>query len=267
MCIFSREVTRISDTCIYGRLATDGQQFLAYQLSAALDQEMAMILPLPVAPTAQTPLQFLDLSDCPLFFSYLNESFGMRSRSRKPSLSLSLPTLEVVEVGSFQASFVPSIRDFERLDPRFRLDTSIWQQLPRYSDFGFAVFKLKEGDQKLHPMAFRFHTRYADKLFFPSVHVHDGTVPKTETFDHRLFCQSGRHPGEGWHESNYMLGDKIPANQDFKELINTSKKGYRMILKGEFPNNDVVVDAEPLEVRRASLSEPGLRKGLSRKHF
>jgi len=37
----------------------------------------------------------------------------------------------------------------------FRLDDDVWATLPHYRDHGFAVFKLKAGDQKIHPMAFR----------------------------------------------------------------------------------------------------------------
>jgi len=248
VCIFTLKVERITDTCIFARLNHSGFQYLAYEMSAALDQEMAMILPLPVElsePKSQGPVEFLDLSDCPTFFAYLEGSFQPR-----PGFSFARlfgkDTIEVVEVESFEASYVPSIADFERLDPRFGLDISIWRQLPQYVDHGFAIFKLKPGEKRLHPMALRFRTRYQRQLFFPTVHVHDGTVPKVEAFDHRLFCQSGKHPGGNWARSRYKLGDAIPTEQNIRQLIDNKKEGFRLQMQGEFPNQDVLVPATPL---------------------
>lgn len=207
-----------------------------------------MILPLPVQLSEsenQQPVEFLDLSDCPMFFPYLEGSF-----QKRPGFSFSRmfgkDSLEVVEVGSFEASYLPTMADFKRLDPRFGLDTSIWQKLPQYSDYGFAVFKLKPGEERIHPMAFRFRTRYQEQLFFPTVHVHDGSVPEVETFDHRLFCQSGKHPGGNWANSLYNLGDTIPPDQNTRQLIDNKRKGFRLQMQGEFPNQDVLVPATPV---------------------
>lgn len=84
--------------------------------------------------------------------------------------------LRVHEVGSFEASFVPSLADFSRLDARFRLPDGLWEGLPIYADYGFAVFKLKAGERKVHPMAFEFASRDRRQLFFPTVHIHDGQI-------------------------------------------------------------------------------------------
>jgi hypothetical protein len=78
--------------------------------------------------------------------------------------------LVVHDLGDFEASFVPCLDDFERLDRRFCIPRSVWDELPVYQDYGFAVFKLKasagrglwgfgRGSQKaatrkVHPMAF-----------------------------------------------------------------------------------------------------------------
>ena len=91
------------------------------------------------------------------------------------------------------ASFVPAIKDFARLDKQFRLPDSVWEKLPLYKEFGFAVFKLKKpekGEQKVHPMAFEFPRASKNILFFPTVHIHDGTVPAKARFDHSLFARS-----------------------------------------------------------------------------
>ncbi len=58
-------------------------------------------------------------------------------------------------MGSFEASFVPTRRDFSRLDQRFRLPDDVWQALLGYDDWGFAVFKLGPMSRLtgVHPMA------------------------------------------------------------------------------------------------------------------
>lgn len=49
----------------------------------------------------------------------------------------------VHDVGDYQASNVPTARDFDRLDPRFRLSDAVRSGHPDYRDRGFAVFKLR----------------------------------------------------------------------------------------------------------------------------
>src|SRR5262249_38902619 len=110
--------------------------------------------------------------------------------------------LPKVDVGSFVASFVPGVKDFSRLDEAFRLPAGVWDKLPQYKDFGFAVFQLKKGAQKVHPMAFEFPRANPRQLFFPTVHIHDGTVKDRAGFDHALYCQASA--GEdmmSWQES------------------------------------------------------------------
>ena len=106
----------------------------------------------------------------------------------------------MVEVGSFVASFVPTVKDFSRLDEQFRLPDGTWDKLPAYKDYGFAVFKLKKGEQKVHPMAFEFPRADKTRLFFPTVHIHDGKVHDQAGFDHVLYCQ-GVDTRMRWRES------------------------------------------------------------------
>jgi hypothetical protein len=154
------------------------------------------VLPLPVKPgLGEAALQFIDLAGVPTLFEILESLMSPMvmlpaSRSQSFGLSLSLPTLVVHKVGSFEASFVPSQKDFGRLDPRFRLPPSVWDALPGVRDYGFAVFQLAKGRKKtIHPMAFRFVTREPGALFFPTVHVHDGRVHADASFDHSLYYQ------------------------------------------------------------------------------
>jgi hypothetical protein len=148
MCCFSRKVKLVADTNIFARASKDGRQFLVYSMKFDAAEDLAMILPLPVpkAP-AEDAVKFLNLEKYDNFFDEMRAGFpapppgnGGRGKGGDKAHGLA-----VVEVGSFIASFVPSVKDFARLDERFRLPTEVWQQLPQYRDAGFAVFQLKQG--------------------------------------------------------------------------------------------------------------------------
>src|SRR6185503_10226486 len=107
-------------------------------------------------------------------------------------------TLEVRQVGAYEASFVPTPADFGRLDERFRLPAELWLELKHYRDWGFAVFRLRETAlAEVHPMAFDFPRRHRDRLFFPTLHLHHGRLEKEAHFDHTLYCQA--EPALNWH--------------------------------------------------------------------
>lgn len=61
--------------------------------------------------------------------------------------------------------------------------------LPAYADYGVAVFRLKELAGSPHPIALELDTRTPDTLFFPTVHIHDGTVHDKDHFDRVLYAQ------------------------------------------------------------------------------
>jgi hypothetical protein len=98
---------------------------------------------------------------------------GRASRPPYPSVLVA----RVIAGGVLDASFVPALSDFERLDSRIRLRDSVWKQLPMDCDCGFAVFQLRAGNSRIHPMASSFKTRSPRALFFPTAHVHDGEDP------------------------------------------------------------------------------------------
>jgi len=195
MCCFSQPVQSVSDTRIFARRFNQDRQYLAYSMEFATARPNAMILPLPIAgPTKANAVRFISLKDYKEFFGDIDDQFR-RPFSARTSSSAAVEEKErlpVEAVGDFVASFVPTIRDFSRLDPRFVIKPALWKRLPRYADFGFAVFQLKAPLRKLtqiHPMALEFRTRLKDKLFFPTVHIHDGTVHPREEFDHQLYWQ------------------------------------------------------------------------------
>src|SRR5262245_14291589 len=197
MCCFSGKV-EVAGTNIFARAAKEGRQFLVYSMRFKSAADVAMILPIPTPKdSAEDSVKFINLEKYPNFFDDLLSGFPAKkddSRNTKDAPKAAKGDLKVVEVGKFVASFVPAIKDFARLDKQFRLPDGVWEKLPQYKEFGFAVFKLKKPEkdmQKVHPMAFEFPRADKGILFFPTVHIHDGTVPAKAHFDHSLFCQVG----------------------------------------------------------------------------
>lgn len=249
MCCFSGPVKSVSGTQIFARPAEQGRELLAYAMTVDTANPLAMILPLPVPPgSPEGALRFIDLKGYPSLFDDLEALFPRppskgEGASRSLAAAAPLPQLEVVDVGDFEASFVPALKDFARLDARFRLSDAVWKKLPQYRDWGFAVFKLKAGAKTVHPMAFEFPRRDPDKLFFPTVHVHDGKVHEKAHFDHALYCQFpdfSRHPPAPWEESPAPAGRSVDADRS-KGLVDKDTHVYRRRIYGNQKNQDTVV--------------------------
>ncbi len=247
MCCFSRPVDTVADTNIFARASKRGGQYLVYSMKYAAGEDLAMILPIPTPKNSpEDSVKFINLEKYEAFFDDMKKGFPEPPPSRglgdKKDDTPKPKSLVVVEVGSFVASFVPAVKDFDRVDKQFRLPDGVWEKLPLYKDFGFAVFKLKkpkkDSTQKVHPMAFEFPRAEKELIFFPTVHIHDGTVPAKAKFDHALFCQGAAPPN--WDESpghpvSFM---KVKETQD---IVDPNSHVYRKLMKGEFPNKDVGV--------------------------
>jgi len=251
MCCFSGNVDFVRGTRIFARMSEAGRQALVYQMEMGAKADLAMILPLPVVlGSGEKAVNFIDLSKYEDFFSDLRKGFPMPKALRAASYSSSAPAvasavLEVKQVGAFEASFVPTVKDFARLDARFRLPEGTWQALPQYADYGFAVFKLRKGEHKVHPMAFTFPTRRGAELFFPTVHIHDGKVHEEEDFDHTLYCQvyqPGLFTMTRWEESGGLANSfmKIDAAM---QVIDPNAHVYRRDYIGKLKNEDIVLAA------------------------
>jgi hypothetical protein len=253
MCCFSKPVKVVKATNIFARSATGGRQYVVYSMTVQAKENMAMILPLPVKKGAgDDAVEFINLKEYPEFFDHLRIGFPERLQGeglRSPGLqskSEAAP-LEVHEVGDFEASFVPTVKDFVRLDERFRLPEGTWEKLPQYKSYGFAVFKLKEvaDPKKIHPMAFAFPRADEKKLFFPTVHIHDGKVHEKAGFDHALFAQS--RPGEalslhGWEES-VSSADNFMQVKKAQGIVSGTEHCYKKDLSGNLPNKDTWVES------------------------
>jgi hypothetical protein len=248
MCCFSGKVDVVSDTNIFAHAAKGGGQYLVYSMQFKAGNDLAMILPIPTPKdSAEEAVKFINLEKYLNFFADLRSGFPIpQDRAKDPSAkSLAKPKLAVVEVGSFLASFVPAVKEFARLDKQFRLPDGVWEKLPQYKDFGFAVFKLKKpdmGEQKVHPMAFEFPRADKDILFFPTVHIHDGSVPAKAGFDHSLFCQVTGDAPQSWEEST-ALADTFVKIKDTQGIVDGTAHVYRKLMKGMFENKDVGVSA------------------------
>ncbi len=238
MCCFTQPVLSVSNTNIFARSGEGRLQFLAYQMQLDARVDLAMVLPLPVP--HESSLRFINLEGYPTFFTAMTAAVFPPVQSRSGSRSM---PLEVVSVGSFDASFVPKMADFSRLDARFRLPAGTWEKLPQYMDWGFAVFKLKPGQHKVHPMAFEFPRRHPRELFFPTVHVHDGQVHAQAEFDHTLFCQhrtEEKFALSTWAESAQPASGFMEVAK-CEGLVNPAKHIYGLRMVGELKNEDTVL--------------------------
>ncbi len=248
MCCFSRPVDFVSATKIFARAEDSHRQYLAYSMSVSAKEDLAMILPLPVrAGAGEQAVTFMNLEDYPELFTDLEKGFPPPPPSRgisfdkAPFKSAMLPPLEVLQVGSFEASYVPTVADFTRLDERFRLPTGTWEKLPAYRHYGFAVFKLKSGARTVHPMAFSFPRARIGSLFFPTVHIHDGEVHERAGFDHILYCQreaSDSAQLTDWSESPQLAASFVQIGKA-KGLVAADRHCHRNRLRGQLENRDV----------------------------
>ena len=263
MCCFAGAVESVSDTNLFARLTGTGTQILVYQMRFETQEENAMILPLPVAtPAREDFVRFISLQKYDLFFNHLDEAFPVirppsRGFTDAPQAnfadSLAAPKLVVQEVGDFVASFVPTMNDFSRLDPRFVIPRSSWDKIPAYKDYGFAVFQLKNLSGKPHPIAFEFRTRLKDEIFFPTVHIHDGEVHRREKFDHTLYLQNAEFDKVVASYANSHVKDRntgfVRSKDIAKRYCSMSKTAgvvdadalvHRIKMNGTLDNKDVI---------------------------
>lgn len=253
MCCFSGPVKSVSATNIFARMKTGERQLLVYRMSLETHKAVAMVLPLPVAKgSTEKGLHFINLQKYPNFFDDLEKGFPVTPPPKSdgdmmPSRSSAgiHETLTVHRVGDFEASFVPSVKDFDRLDKQFRLPPAAFKKLPGYKNFGFAVFKLKPGAQNVHPMAFEFRTDLPTRLFFPTVHIHDGEVHAEAEFDHKLYCQPSdalQMKMAAWEESPKLASTFMDVKKS-AGVVTADEHCYKHELHGMLPNRDTFAEA------------------------
>jgi hypothetical protein len=268
MCCFSRSVRHVSSTRIFARPLPEGRQLVVYGMSLELDEDVAMVLPIPVpAGSPEDAVRFVDLSGHARFLDEIDALFPAEiTRGRESMLAAPQAPrqkIAVHDVGDFEASFVPSQADFDRLDERFRLPAGVWGKLPGYADWGFCVFKLRPPSgilaavksifsklRTIHPMAFDFPRRDPRAIFFPTVHVHDGAVHEKAEFDHALFVQ----PDAAWEPLiDWQRSEARPPSISAggTELACAGAFVYRKRMNGDWPNRDTIIDEGKLLRRHA----------------
>ena len=241
MCCFTKPVERVEQTRIYAR-AEGAQQLVVYELKLQASEDLAMVLPIPIAMgSGDRAVKFVDLTSSPTFFAGLAYAFReqeleLQAKSRGPAPQ----GLAVHQVGAFEASFVPRAQDFDRLDPRFSISSALWRTVPSVDGFGFVVFKLRPSKtlRAFHPMAFWFARRDLQRVFFPTLHVHDGTVHENAIFDHVLYAQPDIVTS-GWEPSPYDMNGGVGGAG--RTLV-LPRPGQRRVLNGSLPNADVWIN-------------------------
>lgn len=245
MCCFSKPVRSVTNTKIFCRMGAKGYQVVVYSMRLDAVEDLAMILPIPVVPgSSGDVMKFLDFSGYADFFEDVEKCFpAPLSYNRGASFGDPSPKsrLKVKKVGSFDASFVPSVTDFSRLDERFRLSGEVWQKLPQYDDYGFVVFKMRKGAAEVHPMGFAFPARDRSRITFPTVHIHDGKVHKRAKFDHSLYCQSSSDEGMmKWRESDYLAQHTVKCSKA-SGTVRPNQHIYKKLMWGKLKNEDLVI--------------------------
>jgi hypothetical protein len=247
MCCFSGAVDRVANTRIFARILSKTQQALVYEMEYAASEQLAMILPIPVpAGTKEDGVTFLNLEKYPDFFKDLEKGFPVPVPKFAAGgfggggFAGAAAPLKVVEVGGYEASFVPTLADFARLDARFQLPVTTWEKLPNYKEYGFAVFQLKPEKQKVHPMAFTFPRHGRSPLFFPTVHIHDGEVHEKAEFDHVLYLQpkdNTQMMPSNWEDSP-QSAKMFMQIKECQGLVNGDLHCYKKELFGKLRNRD-----------------------------
>jgi hypothetical protein len=258
MCCFSQPVLRVSGTRVFARSAEGALQYLVYSMNLQAAGDLAMLLPLPVPPRSrEDAVRFVSLEHYADFFDDLEAPFRPPPTRALMGAPQAAP-LKVHDVGAYEASFVPALADFARLDARFRLPESTWGALPAYRDYGFAVFKLKSPSptpgllgrllrrapqRTFHPMAFLFPRRDPATLFFPTLHIHDGRAHERAAFDHVLYCQADRDIESAladWRSSTGPVKGYTRGN-DALGILDLDAPVWRLGLTGMRKNQDIVL--------------------------
>lgn len=248
MCIMSQSVRDISGTSIFVSDLGRGIHCTVYEMEVDTDTPVAMILPVPVLQgSGLDALEFVNLQGYPKFFDDMDKLFP-EPMSRAVGVAggtRSKGVLKVHDVGDFVASYAPNRSSMLKLDPRFQLKPNIWTSLPDYGNFGFAVFQLKPGlgSKKIHPMAYKYPSEQPNELFFPTVHVHDGShAEKLADFDHKLYFQVSPNfmDVSGWEKGKISVQTKIdlPLTQG---LVRPEASIMRKRVNGKEENADYVL--------------------------
>jgi hypothetical protein len=236
MSSFSGKIARVANTRIFARATPEGKQLLVYQMDYDADTDVALILPLPTTPDAADAVRFIDLSGYPEFFADVEKGFPF-TRGGVPETGAPRRRAQAVNI---DGSFAANQQALADLDASNRVSVDVWKELPEYADFGFAIFKISADAHTIPPLALEFTMRTPNLLYFPTVHIHDGTVPQEAPFDHDLFCQARA----GWLRSYDVAGSFMDMERA-QDVVDGGERVSRMTVQGLHPNSDIIVGLKP----------------------
>lgn len=265
MCIISKPA-RVSNTSIFVSLnATHAEQLTVYSNKVATQAGAVMILPVPNPQT----IRFIDLSNFTTIFDELRAPFQQLSFSLSYSTNgaRARGTLDVVRVGGYAATVVPSAGDFDRLSvSEFgSIARGLVDMLAsKYPQFGFVVCKLAaNATTRYHPIAYAHRPLGNSQLFAPTFHVHNNHANGNDAFveeraphwDHEIYALNatkietvGIRGLTRDFVGDFALSDKMAALPfDFLSEQNTL---YQYELRGISHNFDFMLRStrEPLAV-------------------
>ncbi len=250
MCIITAQVDKVSGTNIFVCALDGGRQVVVYSNTVVTSvQNNTMVLPIPNPDS----VKFINLKDYEGFFTDCAASFstprdhnyGMRSALC--SISPKESSLPVYDVGSYNISIVPTVSEFNRLNPYyFTIDPYIPETLEKKYDssFGYLVCKLRRGQHSYHPLAYS-HQIHKDRLLFvPTYHIHpDGTYPQSHDdhdadWDHSIYTvetdmedDGARRQFDGWA----LKWNKLPTELHWIQKY----RGHKWTCHGYKKNRDI----------------------------
>lgn len=233
MCIINGPVTSVNATNIFAGPSDDRtRQLTVYSNKVDTAAENSMILPVPFPDSvvlhdlSYYPNLFTDLKRCfkttrPLYKNALSAN-GYEHMAR--GAARERPKLVVHRVGSYEASIVPSIDDFDRLSEQFKLSPDVANMLTTdYTNIqgapvGFVVCRLIPGAHEYHPFAYS-HTLPGKYLFIPTKHFHPHEpepVPQYTTSITNLGLRSHRKPnhGDDWDHVVYTAATDLDTHDE-----------------------------------------------------
>lgn len=254
MCIITQTVESVRATKIFSCFTHDeSSQFLVYsnEVTTPSDNNL-MILPVPNPDS----VAFVNLKQYPKFFDHCEDQFeripemspyASLSHSRSLSASYDSAPLPVHHVGSYLASIVPSIQDFERLNQEyFDIPDDLERLLGRQynSEFGFIVCRLKKGNHTYHPFAYMHQKHSCGLLFLPTLHYHPhdrrGMKHIEADWDHLIYTVGTDYDSTSLDGYRYSPKGTIQYEKLPSEIRWTAKNRMcRRRIYGEKKNEDV----------------------------
>jgi hypothetical protein len=270
MCIMASPVLSVSDTRIFvGTDAERTRQAVVYAMSVQLRTRTgkgnAMILPVPVGAAGAGAVNLIDLSGVPNFFKPFDEAFIERGRGIVMNFSKGLEpndALEVVRVGSYDVSIVPTVDDVKRLN-RDVFDVSVDTEHTLREGypvgFAFLVAQLRESGE-FHPLAYTHP--FEGLLFVPTRHEHGtGGSGDLAKWDHKIYYQGEAEPTvrlqnhRNWARRRMVTGEEaslcvlfarhglVGPAAPLAPFLHDVRPVNQLFARGPLPNIDLTIPA------------------------